>query len=180
MISESHIYKDELLKFAADLKKRLIKMRWTERSILIVEKELFYGFFIIRKLCETLKISDSLKIKCYPVCVHDINAPFDINFTTDHKILEHIDFENQSIEYMKITEICNQFIHSFLLRICSDEKGGLHSILVSSDWFKSRKCLMIEINTVIKIFKEIGKNYPHEIHWTRESETLKLIKCIVK
>lgn len=180
MVSESYIYKNELLKFAADLQKRQNQKRWTDRTSLFIEKELFFGFFMIRKLCETITISDSLKVKCFPVSVLSINAPFDINFTTEHKVLDYIDWKNQTSELMQITKICNQFIHSFLISVLVNENGGFEGVLISSDWFKSKKCFWIEAGMIIQIFEEFGNNYPSELHWRREPGTCKLIEYIVK
>ena len=180
MISESYIYKNELLKFATDLKKRRTQTRWTTRTDLIIERTIFFGFFIIRKLCETVKISDYLKTKNFKVSVLSIDAPFEINFTTDHKIFEYIDWENEKHENMPVIQICNQFIHSFLMTIVMGEKGGFAGIMVSSDRFKSKKCFFIRARTVIQIFQEFGKNYPSKSHWRREPVTCKLIEYVVE
>ena len=94
MISESYIYKDELLRIAKTLEKRKSQKRWTGNSYLLTEKSLFYAFFIIRKLSETPKISDSVRKKSYPVSKYKIDSPRDINWTNDHKAIHHIDFEN--------------------------------------------------------------------------------------
>jgi hypothetical protein len=67
MFSESYIYKDELLRYANDLIKRKEQRKWFDRSYLLIEKEIFFGFFVIRKLCESYKISEYLKSKNYNV-----------------------------------------------------------------------------------------------------------------
>jgi len=179
MISESYVYKDELLKFADDLQKRRTQKRWTERTGLLIEKELFFGFFIIRKLCEAVKISNSLKAKDFKVSVLPIAAPFDINVTTEHKVLENIDWEKQIYQKMSIIQICNQFIHSFLMLLVSKEDGGLESVLISSDWFKSKKCFLIDLEIIIQIFQEFGNNYPYRISWRRD-RNCKIIEYIIE
>ena len=176
MISESYIYKDELLKYATDLQKRRSQKRWTDRTNLLIEKELFFGFFIIRKLCETVKISDSLKAKDFPVSVLSINSSIDINFTTDHKALKYVNWDDPQPDKMKVTHICNQFIHSFLMTLILNEDDGLGGILISSDRYKSKKCFMIELDTIIQIFIEFGNNYPCTSHFRREFGTCKIIE----
>jgi len=79
MFSESYIYKDELLKYSRDLLKRKDQKKWFDKSYLLVGKEIFFGFFIIRKLCESYKISDYLKYKNIDIRKIVLGLPFEPN-----------------------------------------------------------------------------------------------------
>lgn len=48
MIHESSYWKDDLLKLASRLERRLIQTRWDEKNFYTVEKEIFIGFYSIR------------------------------------------------------------------------------------------------------------------------------------
>jgi hypothetical protein len=180
MISESYIYKDELLRIALELRKRGEQKRWVERTFLLTEKSLFYAFFIIRKLIETPKISDSLRSKSYPVVKYRIDSPRDINWTNDHKTLNYIDFDNPIKGSLDLKKICNQFIHSFLLYLVRDEEGKLHDVMVSSDYFKSKECYSIELGIITQILDEVGNNYPATIRWHRDLDTSEIISYEVE
>ena len=67
MIHESSYWKEDLLKLAIKLESRLTQNRWGERNLFSVEKEIFFGFYSVRKLIESRKISDSIKTKSYIV-----------------------------------------------------------------------------------------------------------------
>lgn len=180
MISESYIYKDDLLRIAQTLKKRKNQKRWTEKTYLLTEKSLFYAFFIIRKLGETPTISNSLREKSYPTSKYRIDSPRDINWTNDHKAIQYIDFENPKPHALSLKKICNQFIHSFLLYLVRDENGLMHDVIVSSDYFKTKECYSIRVDTIIHILNEIGKNYPATIKWHRDFDTSEIISYEVE
>lgn len=181
MISESYLYKEELLRFADDLKRRQNQKRWLPRSSLLVEKELFFGFFLIRKLLETPKISDSLRNSSYPISVYKIDAPVDINWTNDHKAIDYIEFDAPQNGTLYIKRICDQFVHSFLFYLVhDDESGGLHSVMLSSDYVKSKKCFGIDIETIINVFTAFGNNYPDRISWKRKPGTCEIVSYEVE
>jgi len=165
MFSESYIYKDELLKYANDLIKRKEQRKWFDRSYLLIEKEIFFGFFIVRKLCESFKISNYLKSKNYNVGKITLNLPFELNLLNNYKVLDYIDLEAIKETRMNIKKICNQFIHSYYFFILSEEYNRNKSILISSDYFKTKSCLIININIIIGIFKEFGENYPKSLKY---------------
>jgi hypothetical protein len=52
MIHESHYWKDDLLKSAASLDRRLTQQRWYDGTFADVEKKVMLGFYAIRKLTE--------------------------------------------------------------------------------------------------------------------------------
>ncbi|OQK43193.1 hypothetical protein XM74_c11567 [Vibrio vulnificus] len=61
MINVSKFWKDDLLKLAEKLTLRLVQKRWGEKNIYTLEKDIFLGFYSVRKLIESRKISDSVK-----------------------------------------------------------------------------------------------------------------------
>ena len=58
MIWESQYWKDELLRTASKLNKRLNQKRWPESSMASLEKEIMIGFYIIYKLIAAHKLSN--------------------------------------------------------------------------------------------------------------------------
>lgn len=55
MIHDSHYWKDDLLKLSRKLESRLLQTRWGDRNLYIIEKEIFIGFYSVRKLIESKK-----------------------------------------------------------------------------------------------------------------------------
>lgn len=59
---------------------------------------------------------------------------------------------------MNIKVICHRFIHSYYLFILSDKYNK--SVIVTSDYYKTKELLIIDIDKIIYIFREFGENYP--------------------
>ena len=53
MIIESELWKEELVNTANKLLKRMVQKRWSKRSWFCLEKEIFIGFYAVRKLIES-------------------------------------------------------------------------------------------------------------------------------
>jgi hypothetical protein len=69
MISETELWKADLIKTASKLLKRILQKKWSSRSLFNLEKELFLGFFIVRKLIESNEVDPDFKSKKYKISV---------------------------------------------------------------------------------------------------------------
>ncbi len=112
MIWESCYWKDPLLEAAAWLKDLKLDDETPEETFVRIEKELFFGFYSIRKLFDTLHVSDStkdfeFKLKWYPNM-----EPVD--HMNHHKIDKLYDLEATDEETKNIRFVCNQIVHSFV------------------------------------------------------------------
>ncbi len=174
MFSESYVYKDELIKYAKDLLKRKYQKKWFDETYLIIEKEIFFGFFIIRKLCESFLISNSLKKKTHKVGKLYYKITFNLNYFNICKILDHIDLNKEKADRISIKKLCNQFVHSYYLFILNDKEKSNVRVLLSSDYSKSKECLIVNIDTIANIFKEFGENYPKNNKELGEINNVKL------
>src|SRR3990167_2805901 len=67
MIQESSYWKNDLLKLACRLERRLIQERWGEKNFYTVEKEIFIGFYSVRKLIESKRVPDHISGKKYNI-----------------------------------------------------------------------------------------------------------------
>jgi hypothetical protein len=110
MISVSSYWKDDLLKIAGRLERRLIQCRWGEKNIYTLEKEIFLGFYAIRKLVESNKISDSLKTKSIDIKEFPYQGHPESIIT--HFKESDYDFSRAKASRITVTQLCNQFIHS--------------------------------------------------------------------
>jgi hypothetical protein len=132
MIAESSYWKRDLLRQARYLRDRLNRKRWSEASLAKLERTLLLGFYAIRKLCETHKLSmstirhdipvTSFKPKGSPVTV--INWP---------QLDAHYDLAHPKRGTVNLLFIVNQFIHSYIFLPCYDDRGCVYGVFVSSD-----------------------------------------------
>jgi hypothetical protein len=145
------------MKFAASLRKRVNQKRWTEPSLCRCEQLIMVGFFYVRKLIDSKKLSRDfadrqIKLTAYPSTgkhVHFMNVHHDLD--------EFFDMDTHFHKSLKIEQIANQVIHSYMFYLVMEETGPLRSIFVTSDLVRDRELLEVLLSDVIKIFELAGK-----------------------
>ena len=171
MISESYYWKSELIKYATFIEKsQCNKKRWTSVQYGNLEKNVMIGFYIIRKLIESHKLTNKIastnirgtKFKLIKAGIHHFN-----NYHLD----EFYDLENPLDATFALDFLINQFIHSFIFCPIIDVKNEkprrkyiLMALLFTSD-SKKDYLYKIDINEVINIFKVVGNCNVTSIHW---------------
>jgi len=143
MISENDLWKKELLKSADKLLKRMIQSRWSKRSIFTLEKELFLGFYSIRKLMEAKSISKEIVKKKYELIMFPKNNELNENSPYDPK--------RTKISFT-VRDICNLFIHSYHFTFFGD-KNLLAGFLINSDFTKKDGIYLILIFDIVEIYR---------------------------
>lgn len=165
MIHVSSYWKDDLLKLACRLERRLIQTRWGEKNLYTVEKEIFMGFYSIRKLIESKKISDSVATKKYEIKEFEYRGSPESIITH----FEESDYDLSKAKTSKITiaALCNQFIHSHhFLPFCPMGKN-LIGFFFCSDHKRLSGLYLITIFDIVDIYRLVGNNYPNTMHIRR-------------
>lgn len=174
MIYESYYWKKELLSTSKMLLKRTNSKRWwTEAQYGTFEKEIMIGFYMIRKLIDTKTkvtnalVSKKLEGKKYP------NKDKSISWRNNHKFYEYYDFEKSMPCKLDLKFLCNQIIHSFIFSPvfdCNEEQKNrpskLRAVFINSDENCKEWLFEISIESIIKIFSDIGSDYPTALHYT--------------
>jgi hypothetical protein len=164
MIWESSYWKTDLLKQVAALKKRVTQKRWTEASLAKCEQNLMMGFYSVRKLIESLKLTDivadsSYQIRSYPPTGKRVTL------LNNHKIDELYDLGAPRKETIKLKDLCNQFIHSYVFAPVV-EGGGLSAIWLASDRQRSKALIEVTLATVIEVFEVVGNDEVDSARYT--------------
>lgn len=170
MISHSYYWKKGLLREADKLHKRLEQKRWTERSVINIEKDLFLSFYSIRKLIEAKRLTDSVVQYSLPV----VSYPNSGRNVTLLNCSEPSDFYNFSLpqkEKLDLVFVCNLFIHSYLFFISFDENGVLDGVLVNSDRTRNKSMWGISVVEIIRTFKMVGNDKVTHSHYTYDERT---------
>src|SRR5271156_6916227 len=110
MIHDSHRWKEPLLSNARWLETVTLSKRNWEPSLARAEKELFIGFYAIRKLLDTFKVSDKTKKKTFELKWFPLTKTVD--YMNWHRIDEHFDLKSARVETRNIRFLCDQFVHS--------------------------------------------------------------------
>lgn len=172
MIFESWVWKEELkkelrkfIKLINSDKNAYIKDDYDDEEYdifnLKVEKFFFTSFFIIRKLLEAKKLSNSvckLTINClaYP----KIPRPPKLLDYYGHAcdINKNYDLNSQLNVTLTLNNLCNLFVHSYIFSPCIEEES-FNYIFINSTNTRNRYCYLINIIEIFKIIKKVAKDY---------------------
>jgi hypothetical protein len=182
MIHESYYWRKELLKTAKTLKSQTkFESEWSDKKYAKFEKQIMFGFYIVRKLLEAKKLTsdfDSKKLEC---SVYPSNGK-KITLMNNHRFDECYDLENSSKEKRELRFFINQFVHSYIFspiisvtdkdvekqmeneKLTEEEIMEIHDnadkeisgIFFNSDANKDESLFQIELKTIRKLFKEVG------------------------
>lgn len=168
MIFDSRIWKEQLLKKARKLSKWQLQRRWSNRSLVLMEQEIMLGFFAIRKLIDSHKVSDEIvsdlvdvsRVPATGYGASQINA---------HKIDRLFDLESVTDSRERLRDLYNQVIHSFVFTFLMDEEGRADSFIVASDHKKDSYGMIVRLAVVELLFRRIGENHPASVRMERRA-----------
>ena len=183
MISESYYWRKEILKISNRIKRRVKNHKqWNDIDYGNFEKDIMFGFYIIRKLMEASKLDNKLCATNIECIVYRNNGKA-INFRNNHRFFEFYDFENGNKQKCDLKFLINQFVHSYIFKptfevvdekiidlledenkseeektelFCNSEKY-VSGIYFNSDSNKRKSIYEIEVLKIIELFKAVGK-----------------------
>lgn len=174
MIWDSSYWKDDLLRRAKVLSRRKSQKRWAvllrrkspdrwqEASLARIEQDLMLGFYGIRKLIEASKLSDAVAKQLVALNLHPRTGKT-VTKLNWHKLDELFDYNHSSREERYLDYVCNQFIHSYIFCVVTDDGGALHGFYFASDRQRRRGLYFLNVDEVIRIFRQVGEDYPNEV-----------------
>jgi len=159
MIWESAYWKDDLLKQGAELSRRRMQRRWTDRSLARLEQSVMLGFYSIRKLIEAKKLTDFVVTTDIPVLTY-LPKGKPITLLNWHHIDRLYYLEEAKRESIGLIDLCNQFVHSYIFAPLFDEAGFLSAIYVASDRLREKKLLEVAVERLVWLFDLVGNDEP--------------------
>ncbi len=140
-----------------------------ERDSARIERELFIGFYSIRKLFDTFKVSFDTRRKVYSlVWSPRIGRPDYFNW---YRIEEHFDLGTRNEETRDLVFLCNQFVHSFIFTVAVDENNAFAGVFVASDRVRNDKLYFVAASQIFLAFRTVGRDYPVRQHMSRNERT---------
>ena len=162
MIWESSYWKDDLLRRAAVLERRMSQKRWPEASQARVEQDLMLGFYGIRKLIEASKLSDDVAQQSVTLTVHPPTGK-PVTKMNWHKLDELFDVATNTAQQRDLRYVCHQFVHSYVFTLVTGEAGGLDGFFFASDRQRHIGLYYLPVAEAIRIFRQVGEDYPDEV-----------------
>ena len=142
----------------------------TEKQFVQLEKDVFLGFYSVRKLIEAPgKLTDRVKetkltVRCYP----NIKRVDSFN---SHKIDEVYDLEAGFFERRPIKFVCGRIIHSYVFSPLVSEEGVLRGIVFTSDIDRNKKLYSLSAKQIAALFNRIGRDEVVSLLQARNSTT---------
>jgi hypothetical protein len=169
MIYESRYWKQPLLRAATWLERLRLGEANEERALARVERELFLGFYSIRKLLDPFKIAPRTRTMMFMLtwspCVKEVD------YMNAHRIDELFDLDVRHTEQRDLAFLCNQFIHSYVFAPVQHEDGALAGAYVASDRARNEKLYFVELDQILLAFRTVGRDYPASQHMRRNERT---------
>lgn len=165
MIWESRYWKADLIRAARRLRQKKAQDSLSDATYARVEKDVMIGFFAIRKLTHAHKLSDSVSKQNVALSAFK-SAGTRITFLNSHHLDRHYNLGKRARVSLTLPFICNQIIHSYIFSLEVSANGALRGIFFSSDLERSKMLYRLPIGTVIRIFEEVGVDYPAYVHMT--------------
>lgn len=158
MIWESHFWKRDLLR-DIDAIERWQHKPWSERQSVILEKKTMLSAYMIRKLVEARKLSDSLCAKRFAFKTYPSSGSL-ITSMNWQKIDRHFDLNRSTTKERTWKVLINQIIHSYIFMLCGDDEEVVSGFLVSSDQQKQSYLYGVTFLDFCGYARKVGENYP--------------------
>jgi hypothetical protein len=170
MIWESEDWKKPLRQMAKRLRSLKNADDLTEKNLTQIERDLFIGFYSIRKLFDAVvKVTNATRSSHVKVSWYPNLRPVD--WRNNHRIESLYDFKRKRQESRDLQFIAGRIIHSFIFAPFVGEQGGLGGIFFTSDVDKDKKLYAMEIDEVITAFERVGTDGVSKIYRDRDPKT---------
>jgi hypothetical protein len=155
MINDSVPWREELIAIASRLRRRGSQKRWTDRTYFLVERDIMFAAYSIRKLNEAGKLSTNLPKKRFSVQVFNLSGRIPSNILDRYSPEKFYDLEKGASGEVDLVTLYNQVIHSFMFTLILFEDGTT-TLLVASDRASKSHLYGVAVGTLCDLFEYIG------------------------
>jgi hypothetical protein len=136
-----------------------------ESALARVEREVFMGFYAVRKLLPTFKLSESTKRLSGEVSWFPPQSGQPVDYFHRSDVDELFCLDRPTKETRDVGFLCNQVIHSYIFVNSTTEAGKLDGFFVSSDTMRRKRLYFFPVALVVQVFRTVGRDYPKNGHY---------------
>ena len=176
MIYESEYWKDDLIKQAGLLRKRMTQKRWSAATHGRFEQLVMSGFYTIRKLSEAKLLADTTISQEIELIAYQPTGKV-VTLINWHKLDQLYDLNSPIAAKRDVMFLCHQFVHSYIFMASfNDVPFGLEGVLFCSDRERHKFLYHMDISKMIALFEQAGSEYPNKVHmkYNEKSEIMML------
>lgn len=171
MITESYYWKRPLLTGAAIIRKYMDKEDITDAQFARIEREVFIGFYAVRKLLEaTGKVGPETRdmkvaLKWYP------KRPLQpvVDWYNRGEFWELYNLEDPRGEQRDLLYVAHRMVHSFIFVLSGDDDG--HGAFFTSDRDKETRLNFLSTDEIVRVFQAVGSDDPSGFRAWRDKDT---------
>ena len=171
MIWDSEPWRNHLLASARALAKHGKTTTVTEHTSVLVERAVFFGAYVMRKLDNSYKLSTSWRgtaLKCKRFPPTSRRRPSLIDW---HHIDRHFDLSKPQPDTISARDYCDLVVHSFVFVELMNDDGSIEGFYITSDKLSGKGIWQFGFNTVIDLMKKTAKDWPAFARTIRDPET---------
>lgn len=171
MITESFYWKKPLLTGASIIRKYMDLEDITDAQFGRIEREIFIGFYSIRKLLEaTGKVGPetrkmNVSLKWYP----KRSAQPLVDWFNRGEFWELYDLDDVRSESRDILYVAHRMVHSFIFVLSGDDDE--HGAFFTSDRDKESRLNFVSTDEIVRVFEMVGNDYPSDFNACRDKYT---------
>lgn len=171
MITESYYWKKPLLAGAKVIRKHMCAEDLSEAQFARIEREIFIGFYAIRKLLEaTGKVSAETRAMKVALVRYAKRADQPIvDWYNRSEFWELYDLDNPAKELRDLLYVAHRLVHSFIFILSGGDDG--HGAFFTSDRDKDTRLNFISTDEIVRVFEVVGQDYPSGFEAWRDKAT---------
>jgi hypothetical protein len=160
VIEESLYWRTDLQRYARTLHawrhKRLSRdLDWAR-----IERSVMLGFFSIRRLLESYKLSDDTRDLLVQVTQYPFKQASHLTLLNWSNLDRHYDFARPNDSQLSLRELSNQVIHSYVFSLASNSRHRLAGMFVSSEFRRRRSVAYLPAWRIVRLFRRVAADWP--------------------
>ena len=160
MIDDSTPWRSDLLRFATSIQRGRKRVLREDQAFFRLERDHMYGFFAVRRLIESFKLSTTTANLAIPVTQYPFRTKSFLTMHNRADIARHYDFDRPTKAALTLRALCNQVIHSYVFTLAIDQASHLVGLFVNSEYRRRRTLAYVPAWRTARIFRRIAKDWP--------------------
>lgn len=162
---ESVYWKTELKKQIRTIKRLQRCRRWSEKQLVLLEREIMIAFFCVRSLIEREKLPHKLVNRPIPVVTYPAFPGVKVTILNRGAIDELYDLDRPHKKRLTLAFLSNQIIHSYISSpIKAPRTRQFDSLLVCSDYERNRQLFEVEIKELVAALAAVAASDIMDAH----------------
>ena len=157
MAIESRYWRTELRSDLAWLKKHRAYRRWSEKQLVLFERQLMLVAFQVRSLLERPKVNGRARSTGMSALRYKKTGDRPFTYTGSGWPHERFDMEHPEPAVLSALDVCNQLIHYYWMQTWS-ERRAFSGMLVFSDFMRHKWAYEFRIEDLLQLFQSFAED----------------------